>query len=325
MDTALSTIAAVNLYQLFFMQRIRHWVLATFILTFLVIIAGGVVRTTQSGMGCPDWPKCFGKWIPPTNAAELPPDFEKYLKKQDIDHTFNALHTWIEYFNRLLGALLGFFAVIQVLVLFFKRVQYSRSFRLAIAFLTVVILTGLFGAIVVKLNLAHLSISVHLLFALVLVQVQLALLLSLQSKLFFIPVSKKVKKLVVAFLIILLTQAVLGTLVRMYVDDVSRTLHYEQRETWLAAMPVNFLLHRSFSWFVLATVLFLGWYCRNIAGIKNQVLMLVAIVFLNMIAGIALFYAGMPAVAQPIHLLLATCAITQTMRILLQANSKGIA
>lgn len=310
------------MHQLFFMQRIRRWVLATFILTFLVIIAGGVVRTTQSGMGCPDWPKCFGKWIPPTNAAELPPDFEKYLQKQDIDHTFNALHTWIEYLNRLLGALLGFFAVIQGLLLFFKRVQYRQSFRLAIAFLTVVILTGLFGAIVVKLNLAHLSISVHLLFALILVQVQLALLLSLCSKLFFIPISKKVKKILFTFLIILLTQALLGTLVRMYVDDVSRTLHYEQRETWLAAMPLNFLLHRSFSWFVVAAVLFLGWYCRNTEEIKKQVFMLAAIVLLNMIAGIVLFYVGMPAVAQPIHLLLATGAITQTMRILLQVNPK---
>src|SRR5258706_12661799 len=80
---------------------------------FLVIIAGGVVRMTQSGMGCPDWPKCFGKWVPPTNAGQLPPDFEKYLKHQDIDHSFNAFHTWTEYINRLLGALLGLLLLIQ--------------------------------------------------------------------------------------------------------------------------------------------------------------------------------------------------------------------
>ena len=60
------------------------------IMIFLVILAGGVVRMTQSGMGCPDWPTCFGRWIPPTNANQLPPDFEKYLRQQDIDHTFNA-------------------------------------------------------------------------------------------------------------------------------------------------------------------------------------------------------------------------------------------
>ncbi|MBI3882894.1 MAG: COX15/CtaA family protein [Sphingobacteriales bacterium] len=121
------------------------------------------MRTTQSGMGCPDWPTCFGKWIPPTNASELPPDFEKYLRNQDIDHTFNAFHTWIEYINRLSGVLLGLFAVIQFALLFFKRKIILPAYKLALAFLATVILTGLFGALVVKLNLAHFSISVHLL------------------------------------------------------------------------------------------------------------------------------------------------------------------
>jgi cytochrome c oxidase assembly protein subunit 15 len=105
------------------MRSTGNWIKATFILTFLVIIAGGVVRTTQSGMGCPDWPKCFGSWIPPTDASQLPPDFEKYLRRQDIDHHFNALHTWIEYINRLCGALLGVFALIQFGLLFYKRKQ----------------------------------------------------------------------------------------------------------------------------------------------------------------------------------------------------------
>lgn len=303
------------------MQSIRRWALATFILTFLVIIAGGVVRTTQSGMGCPDWPRCFGKWIPPTNAAELPPDFEKYLRQQDIDHTFNAVHTWIEYFNRLLGALLGLFAVIQAGLMFFKRKENQEAFRLALVYLIVVILTGLFGAIVVKLNLAHLSISVHLFFAILLLQLQLTLLLSLQSKLFVHPVNKKIQVRLLAFLIILLIQSVLGTQVRMYVDDVSKILHYEQRETWLADMPVSFLLHRSFSWFVLLAALVVSWYSKDVKVIRKKVFVLMGIIALNMLVGISLYYSNMPAVAQPIHLLLASCAITQTMFILLQINT----
>ena len=302
------------------MNSIRKWVLATFILTFLVIIAGGIVRTTQSGMGCPDWPKCFGNWIPPTNASQLPPDFEKYLRKQDIDHTFNALHTWIEYFNRLLGALLGLFAVIQCVLLFTKRDAHKKAYRLSLAYFGVVLLTGLFGALVVKLNLAHISISIHLLFALILLEIQLGILLAFQSKLFIIPVDDKVKKLVFGFLIILLIQVSLGTTVRMYVDDVSKTLHYEERETWLAAMPVGFLIHRSFSWLVLLSALFLGWYCRTIIALRKKVFVLVGIISLSMITGIILFYADMPAIAQPIHLLLATFGISQTILILLQTT-----
>jgi cytochrome c oxidase assembly protein subunit 15 len=303
------------------MKMLRRWAIATLIMTFLVVIAGGLVRTTQSGMGCPDWPKCFGRWIPPTNASELPPDFIKYLEKQDIDQTFNAFHTWTEYFNRLMGVLLGLFAIIQCILFYRKRQIARRPYYLSLSFLGLVIATGLFGAIVVKLNLAHLSISVHLLFALLLLQIQAAVILSLKNKLFYLAVSRTFRNLIVTFLVLLCIQSVLGTMVRMYVDDVSRTLHYEQRDTWLASTPVSFLIHRSFSWLVMGGIIFLSWYCRKNAELRNKVFFLLIIVSANMIAGITLFYAGMPAVAQPIHLLLASCAITQAVSIILQTRS----
>ncbi|MEO7523546.1 MAG: COX15/CtaA family protein [Ferruginibacter sp.] len=306
------------------MRLIKRWAVATFILCFLVVIAGGVVRTTQSGMGCPDWPRCFGKWIPPTNASELPPDFEKYLSKQDIDHTFNVYHTWIEYFNRLFGVLLGMFAIIQVFLLYRKRKLFRTAWQLSIGFLIVVVLTGLFGAVVVKFNLAHLSISVHLFFAVLLIQIQLAFLLSTHEKLSVLFVDDKIKKMLLVFLVLVFVQSILGTMVRMYVDDVSRILQYEQRETWLANSPVAFLIHRSFSWIILAGVIGLAWSGRNSIA-RKQFFVLTGIIFLSMLTGITLFYADMPAIAQPVHLLLATLAITQSISILLQAKPRRLA
>ena len=295
--------------------------LATFILCFLVIVAGGVVRTTQSGMGCPDWPRCFGRWIPPMNASQLPKDFEKYLRVQDIDHSFNVYHTWIEYLNRMLGALLGVFAIIQVALIYPKRDKMQNAFRLAIAFLGIVILTGLFGAAVVKLNLANLSITVHLFFALFLTQSQLALYMNIKGKLNRKTAGTRIRKVLFLLLLVILVQCILGTMVRMYVDDISKTLHYLQRDAWLAESPVSFIIHRSFSLLVLGSVLYATWYCRKVAALKTHLRRLLVIILASMLTGLVLYYLDMPALAQPIHLLLGTLAITQTMYALMYTKN----
>jgi cytochrome c oxidase assembly protein subunit 15 len=305
------------------MKKISNWVLATFILCFLVIIAGGVVRTTQSGMGCPDWPRCFGKWIPPTDASQLPADFEKYLGKQDIDHSFNVYHTWIEYFNRLLGALLGVFAIVQVWLLFSKRRTHTKAWRLSIAFLALVILTGLFGAIVVKLNLAHLSISVHLLFAILLLQVQLALWMRVQGTFGKYEMSASAKNILWLFLSIIFIQSIMGTMVRMHVDDVSKMLDYEKRELWLLDVPAVFLIHRTFSWVAVLMALWMAWKNRASVSFRKNFYALAFVILLSMTTGIVLYYMHMPAFAQPLHLLLASIAITLTMGLIWKGKFSG--
>ena len=60
-------------------------------MTYLLIFIGGLVRVSGAGMGCPDWPKCFDRWIPPTNIDQLP---------EHIDPSkFNIVLAWIEYSN----------------------------------------------------------------------------------------------------------------------------------------------------------------------------------------------------------------------------------
>src|SRR5258705_10446074 len=74
--------------------------LCTTAATYLLILVGGLVRASGAGLGCPDWPRCFGSWIPPASAADLPPQFDPSL--------FNPTLMWTEYLNRLLGWTAGF-------------------------------------------------------------------------------------------------------------------------------------------------------------------------------------------------------------------------
>jgi cytochrome c oxidase assembly protein subunit 15 len=272
------------------------------VMVLLVILAGAVVRTTQSGMGCPDWPTCFGKWIPPTSAEELPPDFERYLRQQDIDHTFNAFHTWTEYLNRLLGALLGLLVVAQLVWGFFLY----RKQRPAIvwACLLMVLLTGFQGWLgkkVVDANLAAVKVTVHLFGALAILALSLVIVF-LQQQAAAIR-NKRVALVALATLLLLLVQMLLGTAVRSQIDVIAKSLDYGYRELWIGKLNYWFYIHRSFSIVVTALCVYQFWIFRKYFGKKLSNQLLLACVAYTVAAGVVMAYFYMPAWVQPVHLL----------------------
>lgn len=133
---------------------------ATLIATYLVIVAGSLVRAAGAGMGCPDWPRCFGKWIPPTEVSQVPAEFMQW---------FNVRLAWIEYLNRLVGVVLGFL-VFGTLVFAVRDYREQKSVKWASgsAFFFVG-LAGWLGKRVVEQNLDPAFVTVHMFVALMVV------------------------------------------------------------------------------------------------------------------------------------------------------------
>lgn len=263
---------------------------------------------TQSGMGCPDWPKCFGRWIPPTSVDELPLDYEKYLKKQDIDHTFNVYHTWIEAINRYLGALLGVFIFIHLICSYKKFWKTNKQIvLLSFLLLLTVGFQGWLGKKVVDGNLAVVKITVHMLVALLIAAIPLLIIFRLNT-------SEKIKnvflkRLSAILVLLLLVQIILGTQVREEIDEISKSLQYQQRELWIGRLDNIFIIHRSFSWVVLAGCLLLWWRSRPFGGLQKNIFLILGCVLVTIGLGIVMAFINIPALAQPLHLLLASVLV----------------
>ncbi len=317
----------------------RTWVKISLILVYLVIVAGAIVRMTGSGMGCPDWPKCFGYYIPPTERAEL--EFqsnrnyeegqviivEESLKVAASDFTsgqsydpenwknyekhdyaiFNPTHTWVEYINRLVGALAGI-AVFIMALLSIRKFRYKK--RITLLSWLCVFLMGFqawLGATVVYSVLAPAKITIHMVMALVIVAVLLYLLFiasEKENRNYFS--TKSFKFLMLIATIFTLIQVVLGTQVRQFVDEQVRNFGYSAEELWLNDPTITFYIHRSFSILVLLVNLFLWYRNRKLQLNLNLTNWVMIFILIEIITGMAMYYLDFPVLSQPLHLVIAS-------------------
>ncbi len=308
------------------------------VLVYLVIVAGAVVRMTGSGMGCPDWPKCFGYLIPPTEAEQLEWQPKKAYQKgqviiknealrvarQDFNTAttyeetnwepytkheyalFNPWHTWIEFINRLFGALAGLATL--VLAVYSLRFWNTQK-RIVLRSWLVVIGMGFqawLGATVVYSVLEPVKITIHMVMALVIVAMLLYLIFKANPSTEGHQTQKYVQTAMVASLFLSLAQIVLGTQVRQFVDVQIDLVGEHQKALWLQDPTLQFYIHRSFSIlvFLLNAYLFLT-IKKNGLG-YSKIRWVALLILLEIASGIAMYYLDFPFGTQPLHLVLAS-------------------
>ena len=188
------------------------------ILSYLLIFVGGLVRVSGSGLGCPDWPKCFGRWVPPTSIEQIP---------AHIDPTaFNIVLAWIEYGNRMLGVIVGISILLMTIiaVIYFKK--NSKILLSSLLSLFLVIANGGLGAIVVSSVLNPFIVSLHMILALFLVSVlsyvtiESYKLINTQ-KFTGILLSKKISISLIALWIFIVIEILLGTGIRTNIELIA--------------------------------------------------------------------------------------------------------
>ncbi len=322
------------------------------ILVYLVVFAGAFVRLTGSGMGCPDWPKCFGYYIPPTEKQELvftegkeynkgqviiknetllvakedfiakstfvSSNWEKYTKHDYA--IFNPLHTWVEYINRLLGALAG---IACFLTFIFSFGYWKEKRKLVFISFFICILMGFqawLGKTVVDSVLNPFKITTHMLAALLIISFQLYLIYEVQKKgksFIFETTFNKVLLLTIGLTII---QILLGTSVREHVDGVSET--GAPKILWLQNPTLTFYIHRSFSIIVLIANFYLFSRNRKLQLHFQKINWVMVLIFFEILSGILMYYLDFPFGTQTIHVMLATLLFGFQFYMVLESNSK---
>ena len=334
-------------------KRFRKTAKVALVLIYIVIIAGAVVRMTGSGMGCPDWPKCFGYYIPPTDSSELvfkPNHFYKkgyviqiedvfYYAKADFTsgetldklnwikntthnyNTFNPLHTWIEYINRLIGALSGIPILIFTVLSIWLWKDKKRLLLLSLLTVFCMGFQAWLGKTVVDSNLLPYKITIHMVMALVIVAIILYVIYASNTNSKNQKFDKLFKNGIALATFLTLFQIILGTQVRQFVD-VQNSINGYHNWDITENTPLNFYIHRTLSIIVLVLN---GWLFlrnrRHNLGYNKYTFVIICI-GLEIATGIAMYYFNFPFSTQPLHLVLAAVLIGIQFYILLESWSK---
>lgn len=296
-------------------QRLALWTTAV---TYFLILVGGLVRASGAGLGCPDWPRCFGSWIPPASAAELPPEFNA--------SQFNPTLMWTEYLNRLLGVTVGFL-ILATTVSAWRHHRHEP--RIAWTTTAALLLTGFqgwLGGRVVAHELAAWIVTAHLVVAIVIVQMLLYVAVTaadVTDRRHSAPMSVTVGA--GALILLTLVQAAVGTLVRGGIDEALDA--GVDRGAAIATLGPIDVVHRDLAFVVLlgAALLTMWLLSRGSAPpIRRWSLVTLALAILQVGLGVYMAYGFLLPAAQVAHLTVASLLLGAETVLLLEGRRQTV-
>ncbi len=324
----------------------------TLVSLYLIFLAGSIVRMTGSGMGCPDWPKCFGYYIPPTSEEQITwqpnstyeegmiiikdevlfvaeqevktasvfneKNWEEYTKHEYA--TFNKFHTWVEYINRLVTVVSGF--------IFLFLLAGSLKFRKENKWIPIISFTAFFlmlveavlGKMVVDSNLKPTMITIHMVIGLLIIGLVLRLLFIIRKEKTSYKYHALFNKLLIISVVFSLIQIAMGTQVRQFIDEQVKLFGFENKEYSLMNPSFKFYFHRSFT-IAIILVNFGLFYLNQVHSLGYKLVKwILLLLFLETITGILMYYAEFPLGTQAIHLLSGALLFGVQFYLLLQSR-----
>lgn len=299
-------------------SRLRRLLVVLTVTTWVLVAVGALVRAAGAGLGCPDWPLCFGKLLPPTSLDQVPDQGE-------WRELFNLRLAWIEYLNRLYGIVVGVIAIVAT----WRTWRWARDdgplVRTVSWMMALFIAQGFLGGQVVREHLDAFAVTAHYLAALVILCVQLhANVLSHGHRVVrrraLSATRRRALWIVRGVGLLTLAQIVVGTLVRGAIDTVAgkgaapdEIASGLPRAEWLAQAPLD-IPHRQLGALTFLALAAAAWFVVRHSDAEESWLRRTAVITLGtaaaqIVVGLVLAYLGFPAWAMVAHLVLASTLV----------------
>ncbi|MBB5349821.1 cytochrome c oxidase assembly protein subunit 15 [Haloferula luteola] len=319
------------------MNRFQKLALASLVSVLVLIFVGAVVRVTGAGLGCPDWPTCWGCLVPPWKVEQVDLskiDFEKFRAKAErlgrdpdtvtpehILESFNPRHVWTEFVNRLTSLPVGIFAV-ATLVASWGRSRAQKAVKwTAMAALIVVLINAVMGAKVVYSGLKPGILTAHMALAMLLIVLQVFTLWRGTDQPMRLHTSQQGAQrgwIGVGILLgAIVIEGIMGSQIRELTDQMAKSHQGQDRVEWISELEQSwiYLVHRSFSWvIVVVTAISWAWTRKNVVGpIGKAPRWVVGLVALQMLLGLVMAQVEVHEVAQVLHVGLAGILLAATV------------